>query len=162
MFDGCTNLSSIEVAFTAWSPASATYNWVSNVSASGTFTCPAELPDTRGASNIPTNWTKVDLPDYPRLGLKLHFDAIDNGGVGNHLSSTTEWANIAPDTSADYKLKRTTGTWEDDSAVFTGQINECFWLNTSADVQVANFSQTGLVLSSQTYEFAFYFDPTTC
>lgn len=46
-------------------------------------------------------------PVVPTQGLKLHFDAIDNGGVGNHLSSTTEWANIAPDTSADYKLKRT-------------------------------------------------------
>ena len=101
-------------------------------------------------------------PVFPTQDLKLHFDAIDNAGVGSHLSSTQDWANIAPDTSADYKLHRTTGTWEDDSAVFTGQINECFWLNTTAGSQVANFSQTGLVLSSQTYELAFYFDPTTC
>ena len=62
------------------------------------------------------------------LGLKLHFDAIDNAGVGSHLSSTQDWANIAPDTSADYKLHRTSGTWNDDSAVFTGLYDECFWL----------------------------------
>ena len=67
-------------------------------------------------------------PYYPTLDLKLHFDAIDNAGVGTHSSSTTEWANIAPGTSADYKLHRDSGTWEADSAVFTGAYNDCFWL----------------------------------
>ena len=59
MFNGCTSLSSVEVAFTTWT-SGATDNWLKNVAASGTFTCPSTLPDTRGTSNIPTGWTKVD------------------------------------------------------------------------------------------------------
>lgn len=162
MFNGCTSLSSVDVAFTSWGIGSETNNWLNNVAASGTFTCPAELSVIRDESHIPTGWNVVHPSAYPTQDLKLHFDAIDNGGVGNHLTSTTQWANIAPDTSADYKLRRTSGTWEDDSAVFTGAYDECFWLNTTAGSQVADFSQTGLVLSSQTYELAFYFDPSTC
>ena len=59
MFNGCSSLSSVNVSFTAWNYG-AQQNWLSGVAASGTFTCPAELPDTRGASNIPEGWTKVD------------------------------------------------------------------------------------------------------
>ena len=60
MFQGCSNLTSINVSFTAWNPTNATTRWVTGVAASGTFTCPAELPDTRSVSNIPAGWTKVD------------------------------------------------------------------------------------------------------
>ena len=60
IFNGCTRLNSISVQFTSWL-SGATDNWVSGVSNIGTFTCPASLPDERGASRIPTNWTKVDL-----------------------------------------------------------------------------------------------------
>ena len=61
MFQGCTSLSSVEVAFTNWTGATQfTLNWLDGVAASGTFTCPSVLPDTRGISNIPTGWTKVD------------------------------------------------------------------------------------------------------
>ena len=58
MFNGCTSLSSLKVAFTTWGRE--TSNWLNNVAATGTFTCPAELPDTRGVNNIPAGWTKVD------------------------------------------------------------------------------------------------------
>ena len=59
MFQRCRKLSSIDVSFTAWDPTSATTRWVDGVAASGTFTCPAELPDTRGVNNIPAGWTIV-------------------------------------------------------------------------------------------------------
>lgn len=59
MFLYCSALSSIEVAFTAWI-SGATSNWMEGVAASGTFTCPAALPDRRGSYNIPSGWTKVD------------------------------------------------------------------------------------------------------
>ena len=61
MFYGCTHLSSVEVGLTSWTGGTnPTNNWLNNVAATGTFTCPAELPDTRGVNNIPTGWTKVD------------------------------------------------------------------------------------------------------
>ena len=60
MFKYCSNLSSIDVSFTTWNNTNSTPRWVDGVAASGTFTCPAELPDTRGTSNIPEGWTKVD------------------------------------------------------------------------------------------------------
>lgn len=60
MFSYCTSLSSVEVAFTEWT-SGATPNWLNDVAASGTFTCPSTLSDTRGVSNIPEGWMKVDV-----------------------------------------------------------------------------------------------------
>ena len=58
MFNGCSNLASIDVNFTTWNTSEdATTNWVSNVAASGTFTCPGALPKTTGPHNIPSGWT---------------------------------------------------------------------------------------------------------
>jgi hypothetical protein len=59
MFSGCTNLNNINVHFSAWYPSDATFNWVYNVTSSGTFTCPTILPKTYGTSKIPTGWTVV-------------------------------------------------------------------------------------------------------
>lgn len=60
MFQNCNKLASMDVNFSAWNPSNATTNWVNGVTASGTFTCPAELPDTRGTSKIPSGWTRVE------------------------------------------------------------------------------------------------------
>ena len=56
MFNKCTKLASIKVKFSAWN-VSATSNWVQNVSSTGTFTCPAALPQQFDKSKIPTGWT---------------------------------------------------------------------------------------------------------
>ena len=60
MFNGCSNLNYIKVHFTAWG-SGRTAQWVKGVSATGTFYCPSGLPNTSGTSNIPTDWTKVNL-----------------------------------------------------------------------------------------------------
>jgi surface protein len=59
MFKGCTNLNNINVSFSAWNPSYVTECWVENISSSGTFTCPADLPEEFGTSRIPTGWTVV-------------------------------------------------------------------------------------------------------
>lgn len=62
MFSGCTHLASIKTAQTSFTGCT---NWVNNVAASGTFTCPAALGDdstiTRGTSACPTGWTVVNV-----------------------------------------------------------------------------------------------------
>ena len=58
MFKDCTNLNSITVAFTEWDNGY-TYIWVSGVATTGTFTCPADLPEQRGDDYIPEGWTIV-------------------------------------------------------------------------------------------------------
>lgn len=60
MFSQCTSLSSIKVHFTEWVDG-ASGGWVSGVPSTGTFYCPAELPDERGINRIPEGWTKVDI-----------------------------------------------------------------------------------------------------
>ena len=104
MFNGCTSLSSVEVAFTTWT-SGATDNWLSGVAASGTFTCPDELPDTRGASNIPEGWT-IEHP--LQVAPLLHFDGIDNTGAGDasHSTSTRTWANVASNELSGYTMQR--------------------------------------------------------
>jgi hypothetical protein len=59
MFNGCTKLNNINVNFLAWNPSNATTNWVTSVASSGTFTCPADLPETYGTAYMPTGWTVV-------------------------------------------------------------------------------------------------------
>ena len=61
MFINCRSLTGIEVNFTSWTGfTNATNNWVYGVSAAGTFTKPADLPEEYGASRIPTGWTIIN------------------------------------------------------------------------------------------------------
>lgn len=58
MFKDCTNLKTIKVHFTEWPSADiSTFNWLQGVSPTGTFICPKELPEQRGDSYIPDEWT---------------------------------------------------------------------------------------------------------
>jgi hypothetical protein len=65
MVSGCyahmffsTKVAEVNVAFTEWLDG-ATTSWLSNTPA-GTFYKPEELPEVRGVSNIPTDWTIVN------------------------------------------------------------------------------------------------------
>ncbi len=62
MFSGCTSLAAITTSQTSFTGCT---NWMNNVAASGTFTCPAALGDdstiTRGTSACPTGWTVVNV-----------------------------------------------------------------------------------------------------
>lgn len=62
MFNGCSNIDYINIEFSAWDGASNfTTNWVNNVHSTGVFCKNSALTVTRGASNIPTNWSIADL-----------------------------------------------------------------------------------------------------
>ena len=61
MFYGCNNLANMSVRFTVWPTDSTTNAWMQGSVASGTFECPAALPNSRGINWIPTGWTKVDI-----------------------------------------------------------------------------------------------------
>ena len=60
MFSDCNKLTSINVNFSAWNPSNATTNWLAEVASSGTFTCPAALPDNRNENSIPVGWTRIE------------------------------------------------------------------------------------------------------
>lgn len=60
MFAGCSKLMSMDVSFTVWNLTDATLAWVSEVAASGTFTCPSTLPKTTGDNYIPEGWTIIE------------------------------------------------------------------------------------------------------
>lgn len=58
MFSGCTNLNYIKAMFTTTPSTTYTENWVSGVSATGTFVKNSAAQwDVSGASGIPTGWT---------------------------------------------------------------------------------------------------------
>ena len=63
MFSGCDSLNEVKVQFDDWhDKCSATSSWLSGVADSGTFIAPSVLKVTkRGSSQIPKNWTKIDL-----------------------------------------------------------------------------------------------------
>ena len=58
-FSGCTSLTTVSVSFISWDEEnSATSNWLDDVAATGTFTCPAALDTTtRDGSHVPEGWT---------------------------------------------------------------------------------------------------------
>ena len=61
MFNGCTSLTSMNVNFTDWNSSNnSTINWVSGVSASGTFSKPSALSEEYGANRIPSGWTIIN------------------------------------------------------------------------------------------------------
>ena len=58
MFYGCTSLRSIKCLATNISASDCTADWLSGVSATGTFTKASSMESwTEGASGIPTGWT---------------------------------------------------------------------------------------------------------
>ena len=61
MFNGCTNLNNVTMLATTNATTANLYNWLSGVSATGTFTkAAAQTSLESGASGIPTGWTVVD------------------------------------------------------------------------------------------------------
>lgn len=60
MFQGCTNLNYIKCLATNISDFNCTFDWLYNVSPTGTFVTPASTNWTTGSSGIPTGWTRVD------------------------------------------------------------------------------------------------------
>ena len=60
MFYCCESLNNVNVSFSDWSTGlDATIDWLIDVAAEGTFTCPDDLPEERSPSNIPEGWTIV-------------------------------------------------------------------------------------------------------
>lgn len=57
MFKGCTQINKINVAFNRWVSSYTTFEWLKDVSPSGTFICPEALEEKRGESYIPEGWT---------------------------------------------------------------------------------------------------------
>ena len=91
MFNGCTSLSSVEVAFTNWMTTDATTYWVYGVAASGTFSCPAELSVIIDSSHIPSGWTVVKPPEAlcftaEQANSTVHLDKV---GSPNAISLET-------------------------------------------------------------------------
>jgi len=81
MFQGCTQLSKVNVAFTKWDYS--TENWLKDVSPTGTFTCPATLDiSTRGVDTVPTGWNIVQTGEAnPTIvDLTKLIDSIKKGG----------------------------------------------------------------------------------
>ena len=61
MFNGCKKLNSITCIATDISATNCTYNWVSGVASSGTFTKTGSMTSwTSGANGIPSGWTVED------------------------------------------------------------------------------------------------------
>jgi len=75
MFNGCSKLNYLKVNFTSWTDASnVTLDWVSNVSATGTFVCPMGLDvSNRDASHVPEGWT-VDFTSGISPVINSRFD----------------------------------------------------------------------------------------
>lgn len=68
MFLDCTNMNYVEVAFDQWTTEGATIDWLNNVNSIGTFVCPSNLSDERGASRIPTGWIKTTSTNTRNVG----------------------------------------------------------------------------------------------
>lgn len=60
MFQNCSKIKNIRVSITNWDTSN-TQNWVSGVSATGTFTKPSGTTIPTGVNGIPSGWTIVNV-----------------------------------------------------------------------------------------------------
>ena len=149
MFDSCSSLSAIEVGFTSWTGfTQPTAGWLDNVAASGTFTCPAELPDTRGSGYIPTNWTLVK----PTNAFRFTALAANSGvslahqGAGTPAPLSLEYSTDGQTWSAYTLGESVSMPAEGDSAYFRAAASNVF--STHGDNDYYQFSLSGQVRAS--------------
>lgn len=95
MFEDCENLSEIKVSFDEWGRYKDTDNdktwfWNTNVSPTGLFVCPANLPLKFGGDNIPVGWNvkylemeDVEDPNYLTIISKEDDSVLGVVNVGN-------------------------------------------------------------------------------
>lgn len=77
MFLNCSSLKRIYVPFSNWGESNATRSWVSNVSATGVFYCPKDLPQLFDQDHIPTGWEVKPLkePEFNTMIFKGNLKA---------------------------------------------------------------------------------------
>lgn len=163
MFAGCTSLSYIKVAFTAWTKADSTHrdtwDWTRGLPTTGHFWCPGTLPQNRnnstntgnsvtqsdgctdtGASFIPYGWT------IHSTSASSDFSDTANMLVFTRSSGTV---TISPTANTSNKLQYTTNgiTW----APFTSQ----FTLSTSGQKIGFRAASKLPVFSTSTRPFTF-------
>lgn len=100
MFEYCSNLNSLKVAFTSWGSLR-TSNWLNNVSPTGTFYCPQALIDattTRTSSTVPEGWT-MEAYDITT------FKAV--GGSASVRMTKTGNPNVTPE----FEVSKNYGAW---------------------------------------------------
>ena len=92
MFSGCTSLSEVTVHFPEWNGA--TLQWLSDVSATGTFTCPRTLIEQYefGASAIPFGWVVRCLNEEEGNPINyLTFTAEEDSSSFGLISGNDKW-----------------------------------------------------------------------
>lgn len=106
MFYGCSSLNEVRIAATDISASSCLSNWLSGVSSTGNFYCEPGILYPVGASGIPTNWVRHDIPAIEDdVNKPLYFLSKQNGSTlrlaNNSLGGTyqTSTDNV---TWADY------------------------------------------------------------
>ena len=98
MFSGCKNLSEVTVHCSDWNYGSAN-QWLSSVSATGTFKCPRALAEQYeyGPSNIPYDWDVQYLDDSVRvnyLTFTAEEDSSSFGFVCDSAESVYWWSRV--------------------------------------------------------------------
>ena len=116
MFQSCIKLNNIKVGFSSWLK-DATYNWLGGTSSTGTFIAPSGLTDTRGTSNIPTNWTLSYLPYKQGLlylqstGTQyINTDVFPDYAIGDEIEISFYGANYSEGAKGIFGSRDTGGT----------------------------------------------------
>ena len=93
MFNGCEKLRYMDVAFSEWhlDDLGATFMWVENVSAKGTFMCPFELDKQFDESHIPNGWSADDNGNYLCFS-KEGSNSLTLSKVGNPTTITVSYS----------------------------------------------------------------------
>ncbi len=98
MFDGCTKLNYIKVGFSDWKTNLSyyyepTYKWTQNVSESGIFECPENLPITRGVSYIPEGWS-IKGRSSVSITNKSDFENVITTNINENVSFTLNVSTV--------------------------------------------------------------------
>ncbi len=112
MFTGCSSLNKVSVNFSDWDEDNC-YMWMAGVAKQGIFLCPDDLPQTRGISNIPEEWSVNPYPDYlcftaeeanAKVALKKH-GKPDSVSL-KYSKDRITWLDYVPGTTGDITLTK--------------------------------------------------------
>ena len=114
MFYNDSKLSSMNVGLTAWTPSSATSNWVNGIAQSGIFNKPNALTAIYDVSHIPNDWSLSTQPeptpqtDYSQMPLTFK----SHGTTYLNLRSRGRTSTVDNVPKQNFYISRNGGAWQ--------------------------------------------------
>ena len=155
MFEGCTNLNYVKALFTQLYNDNAPYNWLNNVSSTGTFIKSKDATWTNEQAGIPTGWTvQVEGGVTPEPEPERDYLCFTSTGDSTVAMTQEGTPNTSANKVIQYKLNN--GQWQNwDLSAVSLSDGDKMYLKSDDDIPISEsdniykqFTMTGSIAAS--------------